>query len=481
MPDQLTGTLMENVITLLAYDDVNGKIISNLIDVQLLEGEYKHIAERCVNYWRKYGEAPKSHTPDLFASTLEDRHNPKRETYRRILTAMLHLSESINAVYVVNELARLTRLQQFKAATIRAAERLNSPNQELAVDEVEQIWADLLHTRQVSFDPGTRLIDYDRMLSFVKSQFTDFDIGIRVLDERHIVPYRNSVMLFLAPKGRGKSWFLINAGKRALRQRKRVLHITLEMQEDETKLRYYQSLFAIPKRWAKIEITRLDMDRFGKLKGLSFNPTDPEFAFDSQHITDELQTRVMHFGKLFENLIIKKFPTSSLTIPMLRAYLDNLEVVEGFIPDMIILDYVGIVHTDEKNKRVSLGTWFQNFRGICEQRNAAGVTAQQVSKAGAEAMHVANTHVGEDWSLVHSADQVITQSSTDTEFKLGLARLYVANARSEADRFRTLVTQSYPIGQYALDSLMLDENYFDLIKEYQTEADGVEADDDYDE
>jgi replicative DNA helicase len=149
----------------------------------------------------------------------------------------------------------------------------------------------------------------------------------------------------------------------------------------------------------------------------------------------------------------------------LRAYLDALESVHGFIPDMIILDYVGIMKTDEKNPRTSLGRMFEEFRAICVERNAAGVTAHQVSKMGADAQLVKATHVAEDWSLIMTADQAITYSQTPEEEKVGLARLFVAKARTEEDKFGVVITQSYKLGQFALSSAPLDKTYEDYLEE----------------
>lgn len=81
----ITNSLQENLVTLLCYSDAHGKIISNLANVELFEGELRTIAERAVKYWQEQGEAPKLHTPDLFADILEDQKNRKGVTYRRLL------------------------------------------------------------------------------------------------------------------------------------------------------------------------------------------------------------------------------------------------------------------------------------------------------------------------------------------------------------------------------------------------------------
>src|ERR1039458_1572399 len=134
--DYFTGALSENLITLLAYDDENGKVVSNMLDAELMEGDYREIAEECIAYWRQYNEAPKEHTADLFSSILEDPHNRRANAFKRILSSMVQLSESVNTTYVLEQLRQFTRMQKLKSAIISSAEKLSS-RQQLAISEVE--------------------------------------------------------------------------------------------------------------------------------------------------------------------------------------------------------------------------------------------------------------------------------------------------------------------------------------------------------
>jgi hypothetical protein len=389
---------------------------------------------------------------------------------------MVALSEGMNTAYIIDQVRQFSEVQRIKGAILTSAEQINA-KQEHAVDEIKTIWNELLRSRQIDFDPGLRLSEFDKVLAALATQFVEFKSGIKVLDDRNIVPYRGGVMLVLGAAGLGKSWYLIHLGKQALLQRKKVVHITLEMSAEECAQRYYQSLFAVPKRQAEVELPVLQKNKYGDLKGFETRTARPEFAFNSPHIRDELETRVLYRGLLFDNLIIKRFPPRALSMDMLRGYLDNLEIVEKFIPDMIILDYIGITKTDPKNHRIHLGRNAEEYRGICVERHAAGVTAHQISKAGAESLQAGSTHVAEDWSLIATHDQVIAYSSTDAEHQYGLARLFVSKARSETDKFGALITQSYATGQFCLDSSLLNSEYFAMLKELTGDKEEASEDD----
>ncbi len=464
----LTRTLQENLVTLISHSDTHGKIVVNLIEPALFDGELRIIAERCIDYWRQHNQAPKQHTQDLVADIIDGPHKGKAQTYNNILIAMLELSESINAEYVIGEISTHHRTQRLKDAIWRSAQRLEAGGR-LAVLEVEEILNDLLHTREVDFKPGLYLSNYQRVIENLQSQQSEFVTGIEEFDKRKFVPARGATTLFLAPTGRGKSWYLIDQGARAFLQHKKIAHITLELSEDLTAQRYYQRLFAMPKRPEdRFITTTLKVDKLGRFENAEYEDFQPDFTFSDPSIVDEFQTRVSHMGTRFNNIIIKKFPMRSLTMNGLRAYLDNLEIVEKFIPDMLILDYIGVTRTDAKDHTNSLGRNGEEFKGICEERNVAGITAQQTGRVSASSTTVSMTQISEAWTLTNSADQVAVFSCTDAEHKYGLARIYIAKARSEEDHFGVLITQNYRIGQFCLDSMLLESRYFDYLKELKS-------------
>lgn len=478
--ERLHSTLQENLVTVLAYDDAQGGIVANLLDINLMEGDYRLVAERCIDYWRRYKEAPKDHTADMFADILDDKLNRRARSIKRILTGIVHLSESVNTRYVINQLRTFTRMQRIKSAVIESAEKLNS-RQHLAVEEVEEIWNELLRQREISFEPGLRLTDIDAVLEELSRAELDFHTGIKEFDMHGIVPARGKLFVLLGAPGRGKSWAAVHLGCQALYDRKRVLHVTLEMSEEQVVGRYYQSLFSVSKRKGPVEITKIESED-GVMSDMTREGVKPSFVMQSDFVAMNLHNHVDRMGKRANNLIVKQFPPNQMSISMLEAYLDTLEKVEGFIPDMVIVDYLGITKTDAKNLRVSLGRNAVGLRSIAIERNMALVAMHQVSKAGAMASNVRSTHISEDFSIVMHADIIISYSCTELEAQFGLGRLWVDKARSDADRFGVIITQSYSIGQFVLDSYPLQSNYKRLFEQLAGMSDDdeeeAEADDD---
>ncbi len=469
MSANATEALQENLLALLVYTEEAGKLAMNLVEAEHFSEAYRVIAERTLNYRRTYDRPPgREHIFDLMEDILGDKNNRQRGTMLRVLEGLYQLSEGINTKYVLDSASIFIRKQAISQAILDSAKLINQ-RQEQSLEEIEAMWARLLRTDSVGFTAGMRLSSVDRLLSYFDTHYKEFNTGIPQFDNVGIVPYRGSVFLFLAATGMGKSWWLVHLGKRALMLRKKVLHVTLEMSEEEVASRYLQSLFSIGKRHAGTMITTFERDSRDRLTGMSLEEVMPTFSFDSRVLPDELRVHINAFGGRIDNLLIKKFPTRSLTPDGLRRFLDTVERTDGFVPDLLLLDYLGIMKTDSKDHRISLGRTFEETRGVADERSLALGTAHQISRMGSKQRMASASDVAEDWSLIGTADRVVTMSATPMERRFKLARLFVDKARSDNDKFGILISQNYRFGQFALDSHIMDSRYWDQLKDLEGE------------
>ena len=475
---QLHSSLQENLLAVLGYDEEHGRPLSRMVDPVLFEGEYRTVADRLVAFWRKYDAPPgAAHIADIFADIIEDKSSRRSTTLKRIVQQLDELWDmGVNSIYVVQQHTNHVRVMLMKNGIVKAAEKLQS-GQELAIAETEEILNDLLRARQISFDPGVQASDVDFLLDYLETKYSEFTMGIKQLDENNIVPFRGALLLIIAAAKAGKSWQLIHIGKQAFLQRKKVVHISLEMSEGEVLQRYYQCLYSIAKRDAKrmIEVPKLKQKE-GKLIGIDYKNVKAQMTFSSEgtDLSMELKTRVELHEKRLSNIYIKRFPPRSLTANGIRAYLDNLEASFNFIPDMLILDYAGLMKTDTKLHRIETGRNVEELRAIAVERNMAVVSAWQSNRKGAETGLVGATNVSEDWSVVQTADIVLSLSRTDEEKARGLARLFVDMVRGEEDGWGLILTQALEMGQFVLDAARIPEDYWEMVK---PEEDEEEEDD----
>lgn len=460
-------SLEENVLTALVHlDSCTAMLVLHIEPGMFPHVHYQQIARRALEYIQKYRAAPRAHIRDLFEAELRNTATATGKQYFDIFNAMETLAPNIQHDYV------LDKLQDFidKAGLRKVIEDAHT-----LLTNNDVLGAKLALTApqtMPSFSVGTYFHRPDESLRFLNviEEAERFTSGIGELDRRGIRPSRKTIMLLIAPPKAGKSWYLLNQGKANVVRGKRVLHITCENSEELTAKRYVQSFYSMATR----EIGKLRLPYFQRHEGhegvtISFqnlkHKDDQTGNLDRDvEVLDEsrrgfLSRRLQDLGRLRANpLLIKEFPSGVLTVPMIIAYLDMLERSEGFIPDLLIVDYPKQMHIKMSEYRLSLGQILIDLRGVAVSRNMAVTTVMQGSKKAKDSGTVTGTMISEDYSAIGTVDTVLTYSQTADEKQSGLARILVDAARDGADSFLVMVTQSYDIGQFCIDSAYFGEN-----------------------
>lgn len=458
------GSLQENLLCILCYDDKHGAIVRNSVQPNLYSGPYMVIALRCYDYIDKYKKSPRDHIADLLSDKLQD--DKEGDLYQDILINIRNTSENgINIEYVLHTLDLFIKRQSLRTVSVDLAKSLQRDTE----DSLEQAW-DLINkaTKQSLklFDPGTRLGDKSKALKFLEIANESFPTGIEELDKRGFGPTRKELWLLIANTKGGKSWSLMHLGKMAIRHRLKVVHITLEMSEARTSQRYFQSLFAVAKRPDKYPTTKFRTDELGRITGFDDVQLTPKYTLQDPDIRAKLEGCIDKWAlRQLDNIYIKEFPTGQLTIHQLKAYLDNLEATQSFVPDLLVVDYPDLMKLDKADFRLSLDEVYKELRGLAVERNIALAVVSQSHRDAAKAKVVRAANVSEAYSKIAHADCVITMTSTDGERKLGLARLFVDAGRNDEDKITILISQQYGMGSFVVSSHLMPSDYWTLIGE----------------
>lgn len=458
-----TESLQEAVLAVLSFNVVHGALVAAQVQPEHFSGVYHEIAAPVIEYRRKFGKPPgQQHLEHLFSKAKLDPADRKTHVLRRTLISLSALAESVNSEYVVSRTQDFVRAQRLKGALLEANERYLQGGEEAAAD-VEGILNNALRFRQTTLDAGTFLRDVEKSSVFQEKQEEAITLGIPEFDRLGIGLIAKRQVLLIAPKNTGKSWACIHVGKQALLQKKKVVHISLEMPTQEVLDRYYQSFFGIATRDEQYAKTTLELDELGRLIEFKTRKAKPRLDFGDPNIRKILRNKVKLWGARFGRLVIKDFPSGTLTINHLRGYLDYLELVEKFIPDVLIVDYPDLCAIPLRDFRLAIGKIFVDLRGIAGERNLALFTPTQSGRASIGAKRVNSTDATEDISKVFTADIVLTQSQTPAEAQRGLARLTVDHARSAPKGTQVVLTQSFATGQYVLQSAFLSQNYWERL------------------
>jgi replicative DNA helicase len=201
---------------------------------------------------------------------------------------------------------------------------------------------------------------------------------------------RKTLNLLLAPPHGGKSLVMVNMGCGALHAGYNVLMITLEMSEYE-----------IGKRF---DVNLMDID-FDTLQVL------PKSTFTSK------------FNKIAEKsrgkLVIKEFPTGVGHAGHFRSLLSELKTKQNFVPDIIIIDYLGIC-ASEKYKASSGANSYtivksigEELRALAIETNTAIISAIQTNRSGVSNSNLDMTNISESMGSVMTADFMAAVIVTD--------------------------------------------------------------------
>lgn len=459
--EPLTEALQESVLAVLAFNSQHGALVAAQVQPEHFSGIYHEIAAPVIEYRRKFGKPPgAAHLEQLFSRAKLDPSDRKTHLLRRTLINLSAQAEVVNAEYVVSRTQDFVRAQQLKTALLEANERYLQGGEE-AVSEVEGILNNALRFRQHTLDAGTFLRDVEKSPPFQDRQEETIALNIPELDRIGVGPARKRQLLYIAPKNTGKSWMCVHVGKQALLQKHRVVHVSLEMSEEEVLGRYYQSFFGIATRNDQFVKTTLELDDLGRLISFKSRRARPRLDFGDPSIRKILRNKVKLWGARFGRLVIKAFPSGTMTVLQLRGYLDFLELTQKFIPTVLIVDYPDLCKISATDFRLALGRIFVELRGLAVERNLALVTPTQSGRSSIGAKRVNSTDVTEDISKVFTADTVLTYSQTAEEAQRGLARLTVEHARNAPKGTQVVLSQSFATGQYVLASAALSNDYWE--------------------
>lgn len=448
--EYMSGALQENILTMLCFDTASAPIIRGSVRPETFDSSlFQEIAKRAISYQETYQEAPGSHITDIFEDILEGKDDKKASLYHRTFEQMFELKNDINSEYVINQLSSFVRKQNLKTGLTDAVKLIKDGH----VDQAEVAISSCLNSGVVSFQPGTFFWDPSQVCNFLTEEDSGIHIGIEALDALGICPAPKELFLCMAPAGRGKTWMLIHMAKNALLQRKKVLHVTLEMSEAKMAGRYTQSMFSISKRQQEIVAPTFEYDEVGRLSTIGFDHVTGRPHLTMPDIEKHITKKITSMRKL--PLIIKQFPTGALTINALEAYLESLERFEKFVPDLIILDYADLMKIDSGNLRIDTGSVYKGLRGMAVSRNVAIATATQSNRQAEDVRLITKKHLAEDYSKAAIVDNLITYNQTMAEKELNLARLFVAKGRNDKDGQTVLISQAYEMGQFCLDSTLM--------------------------
>lgn len=465
---QLLSEIQEGVLTLLCHDNESAPIVESLVPVDAFDPFYSDVAEAAVRHRAKHGQVPGEHTYDLIRA-LSVRFPDSKDTYEALFHSMEDLRPGAQPSFLIEEARVWARWQGLRKSWIQQGKALDRRDRD-GIEFAEAAIRDTLRPMADLFNGGKNLGELADLREILEQEEAEsLPTGIPELDNVRCGPARGRLNLFMAPTGRGKSWWLTHLAKHAAKKKYRVLYISLEMSEVEVVQRLYQSVFSISESEAvdKVyRITKTHENGYGGLSQITFPEARPTLA--DEDAESRLEMNLAKGKEQLSRIRVKAFPQNHLTVQRLEAFLDGVGMHSGFTPDLICIDYLDLFEKKADDIRGSLRLITEDLKAMAQKRNIAVASVTQTNRGAVNAGVIDEAAVSEDFSKMMTADSVITFNQTLDEHAVGFARLYVAKNRAGRGKQMVGITQEYSIGQFCLSSALFND---EMTQDVENQAD----------
>jgi hypothetical protein len=465
-----------------------------LYDKQYLTNSFiTKVMNWVLDYFDRFGEAPKQHIQDIFTiekQTLEDAELDLIQSFLENLSQKYTEDQGINEAYVLHQTMEYFRRRELEVRIANASALLQIGRLDKAEEEIS-------HMKKVMKLTSNWVNPFDT--ESITKVFDESNQGIfkfpgkfgELLGEFE----RGWFVAFLAPFKRGKTWFLMEAAVLGALSGLKTVFISLEMQEKAVNQRIYKRITAygeegrdhfipvfdcrnnqlglcireerkgkgalaekeegIPTYSPEIQHTVCTACRYAKNSDYSpmtwFEPVDkPKF------IEKNVRKGIKAFAKMYgDNIRVKCYPRFSAGIDDIERDLDILEQTEGFLPDMIVIDYVDILKVKNGNGgHKDLDEIWKESASLFARRFALGFSASQGTRGSLYKSDMDQTDLAEWIGKLGHVDAFVALNQTKKEKLLGMIRAALMAHRHKefSEDENVILLQALSLGQTHLDS-----------------------------
>ena len=197
--------------------------------------------------------------------------------------------------------------------------------------------------------------------------------------------------LFLLETGGGKTLIMCHLASAYFSAGKNVLYITLEMAEEKIAARIEANTFGVPLQ----KVSELSHDVF-------------------QNSIEKIKS------KPHGRLVVREYPTGAAHAGHFRALIAELKVKKNFVPDVIIIDYLGIcASTRVKTISGSINSFTylkyiaEELRGLAIENNLPIISGIQTNRGGTSNSDLSLTETAESIGIAYTADLILAGFSND--------------------------------------------------------------------
>jgi len=451
--------------------------------------ELKQVADWCMQYFQEYKKAPDNDIESLYMDALKRGMSKADAQYIEALLTDLSdeygRGSKFNSAYLYDKTVEYFKAQDLDKHS-REVQALKDAGR---IEEAEQLAVSyqptILEDAELGLDLSTKdaLDAIDRAFITSYSPVVTYPGALGTLWNDQLV--RGAFFTLLAPEKRGKSFMLMEIALRAIRQKANVAYfeagdmteaqvlrrICIYIAQKSDKDRYCKERFRPvgdcvlnqldicnrEDRNCDHGIFNVGLDMFHKEEKRYINSNIlkekyeeyPDYEPCDSHNCQErkgsvwlkkikecrpltarhAKRNVVRFFKKYKRRFrLITYPAGILTVAEIRRVLDGWERQDGFVPDVVVVDYADLISADDgkvSEFRHRQDHVWKALRALSQERHALVVTATQADAASYKKDRLTLSNFSEDKrKLSHvTAQYGLNQDSEGREKSLGIMRI----------------------------------------------------------
>lgn len=262
---------------------------------------------------------------------------------------------------------------------------------------------------------------------------------------------RGDFFAIVAPPKRGKTFFFAWMAEVAVRSGLNVFFASFEMTESQM----------IRRLWRTISGGAIDSNEYVDIPTFTLDEEDREIILTRKRAKDALadiakkqRTILLHSRR--GDIRLMAYPAYGATVRDIENTLHQLEYYDGYIPDVIIVDYADIMQPLDKRMdyRHQLDDAWKHLRRVAAERNCLVVTGSQSGrKTTGGKKDVEQEDIAEDMRKLAHVTHLASLNQTEMEQQHGITRLRILLRREgRATSKHIVMLGNLDIGHICLES-----------------------------
>jgi len=480
------------VTSVIVSDGVLSKLHPYL-DPNLFELKVSQIVIRwIVEYYSKYKTAPLNQIQDIYTS---EKSKLKKSDAEEIELFLHQLSEEysegkvkVNEGYLVDQGLQYIRKQRL----LRMAEEVKALASLDEIEKAETVWRNSGAIIQTAAYQWAAPLDDTAFVNLVFQEQESHLFRFSGKLGEFIGPLRAGWLIgLMGPMKRGKTFGLQDIAFEALVNNLKTVFISLEMKDVHLAERIYSHISAAgpeakdyvypcfdciynqdnscPKRQRTCRRKRpFEFDPHHQdykpctiCRGTKDYKATTWFTLESRPKLSRKATiqSIKQFTQQFGHncFRLRSFPAFSANLTDVMNELDILENEEGFVPQVIVIDYADIMAPEPdapRERRHQIDFTWQRLKGLAEKRNCLMATGSQTDAESLDIETIRERNFAEDIRKLANVDVMMSLNQTEDEKRSGVLRIGLLEHRwKKFDRSLQLLTlQQLEVGQPLLDT-----------------------------